>query len=179
VSDSFGTSGIFSGINSGPPGAILGGGFGSGPNKLTGQGPGPGYVSPFDQQAVGQAAQLSGEAMTNRYAQLGLSGQGATPTSPGGPAGGIGVGNIGSGMIGGGGLGGAPSSSEPTAEAMDLGQIPTLTGGIPGEAEAVIGQIQNANLQNSSGGGGGGKGGGGGGKGGLGAIGSLAMLGGK
>jgi hypothetical protein len=52
------------------------------------------------------------------------------------------------------GLGGS------TAEAMDLGQAPSLTGGIPAEFEAVMGQLQNAALNNPSGGSGGGKGGG-------------------
>jgi hypothetical protein len=171
----FGNSGIAAG-NPGPPGATVpgSGGFGSSSSKAGG--PGPGFVSPFDQQAVGRAAQFSGEAMANRYAQLGLSGQGATPTSPGGPAGGIGVGSIGAGIIPGGGLGGPGSPSETTAEMQDLGQIPTLTGGIPGEAMATIGEIQNANLanQSSSGGGGGGKGGGG--KGAGQAIGAIAPL---
>jgi len=159
----FGGPGIAAG-NPGPPGATVpgSGGFGSSTSKAGG--PGPGFVSPFDQQAVGQAAQLGAEVMTNRYAQLGLSGQGATPGTPGGPAGGIGVANIGRGMLPGsfGPGGGIPS--ETTAEMMDLGQIPTLTGGIPGEAIATIGEIQNANLSNQSsgGGGGGGKGGGGG-----------------
>src|SRR6516165_2910575 len=111
----FGNSGIAAG-NPGPPGATVpgSGGFGSSSSKAGG--PGPGFVSPFDQQAVGQAAQFSGEAMANRYAQLGLSGQGATPTSPGGPAGGIGVGSIGTGMLPGtAGVGGG-IGSEPTAE---------------------------------------------------------------
>jgi len=151
----FGGSGIAAGNPGAPSGIGLGtGGFGSSSSKSGG--PGPGFVSPFDQQVVGQAAKLGSEAMVNRYAQLGLSGQGATPTSPGGLAGGIGVGNIGTGMLPGtAGVGGG-IGSEPTAEQQDLGQIPTLTGGIPGEALAVIGDIQNANLQNTGGGGGGG-----------------------
>ena len=154
---SFGNTGIFGGTGGAPAG------FGSGESKLTGTNA-PGTVSPFDQQVVGQALNLNEQAMTNRYAQLGLSGQGATPTSPGGPAGGIGVQNIGRGMVA------NNPAAEPTAEQMDLGQIPTLTGGLPGEAEAAIGEIQNANLQAAGGSGGGGKGGGGGGKGAMGAI---------
>jgi hypothetical protein len=168
---SFGGSTITPG-GFGPPGGAFGGpGFGGGQSKLTGTNA-PGTISPFDQQAVGNALNLNEQAMTNRYAQLGLSGQGATPTSPGGPAGGIGVGNIGKGMI-------APGGAEtPTAEQQDLGLLPSLTGGLPGEAEATLGMIQNANLSQPQSGGGG-KGGGGGGKGGIGAISSLAMLGGK
>jgi len=228
----FGTSGTgLFGNNPGPPGGIgFGtGGFGSSQSKSGG--PGPGFVSPFDQQAVAGALNLGSEAMANRYAQLGLSGTGATPTSPGGPAGGIGVGAIGTGALpadltatpGAGGTTGNPlegngafpvgpfpsgftgsptnfpgasgsmptsfgpgtpfnatsGGGETTAEAMDLGQIPTLTGGLPGEAAATIGEIQNANLQTQSGNRGSGGGKGGGGKGGLGAIGSLAMMGGK
>ena len=167
----FGGSGIAGG-NPGPPSGIGfgSGGFGSSSSKSGG--PGPGFVSPFDQQVVGNALNTSMDAMVNRYAQLGLSGQGATPSSPGGPAGGIGVGNIGSGMQ-------PNQGAEPTAEQMDLGQIPTLTGGLPGEAEAVIGQIQNANLQTSGGGGSGGGGKGGGGKGAIGAVAPLLMAGGK
>lgn len=154
----FGPGGGVAAGNPGPPGGILGGpGFGGGQSKLTG-GNAPGTISPFDQQAVGNAANLSGEAMMNRYAQLGLA-------APGGTAGGIGGGPM------------------PTAEAMDLGTgfpggLPSLGGGVTGEAEATLGAIQNANLQQQqSSSGGGGKGGGG--KGGIGSIASLAAMGGK
>jgi len=179
TSSPFGSGGIVSN-NPGAPGGIgFGtGGFGSSSSKTGG--PGPGFVSPFDQQAVMNALNLGSQAMTNRYAQLGLSGQGATPTSPGGLAGGIGVGNIGTGMLPGtAGVGGG-IGSEPTAEQQDLGQIPTLTGGLPGEALATLGEIQNANLSQSggAGGGGGGKGGGGAGSA-LSSIGKAAAMGGK
>jgi hypothetical protein len=149
----FGTSGLVPG-NPGPPGGIgFGtGGFGSSSSKTGG--PGPGFVSPFDQQAVMNALNLGSDAMAHRYAQLGLSAQGASPTSPGGLAGGIGV-NAPAGTR-------PQQAMEPTAEQMDLGQIPTLTGGLPGEALATFGEIQNTNLQQSggAGGGSGGKGGG-------------------
>lgn len=160
LGSSFGPAGLAPGGSGAPAG------FGGGLNKLTGS-TAPGFVSPFDQQVVGQALNLNEQAMTNRYAQLGLSGQGATPTSPGGPAGGIGVSNIGKGLIAPGGAG------TPTAEQMDLGLLPSLTGGLPGEAEAVLGEIQNANLSQPSQSGGG-KGGGG--KGGASAIGGLLPL---
>jgi hypothetical protein len=172
-----GPSGSFGGASITPagfgaPGGILGGpGFGGGQSKLTGTNA-PGTISPFDQQAVGNAFNLNEEAMTNRYAQLGLSGMGATPTSPGGPAGGIGVGNIGTGALppqGGAGT--------PTAEQMDLGMLPSLTGGLPGEAEATLGAIQNANLQQPQSSSGGGKGGGAASA--LGGLGKAAMMGGK
>ena len=141
----------------------------------------PGFVSPFDMHAVSQGQGSSIQAMTNRYAQLGLSGTGATPHSPGGPAGGIGVGNIGASAPGSGAPGTAPpvTAGETTAEMMDLGQSPSLGGGIPAQFEAIMGMIQNANLANASmsggGGGGGGKGGGGGGKGAMGALMPLMM----
>lgn len=66
------------------------------------------------------------------------------------------------------GLGGS------TAEQMDLGQAPSVTGGIPAEFQAILGELQNANLSQSSGGGGGGGKGGGGKGGGLGSV--LPML---
>ena len=157
----FGGGGIF-GANPGTEG-----GFGSGPGGNKTGTPGPGFVPGWIQNALGQATNLGEQAMTNRYAQLGLSGQGATPTSPGGPAGGIGVGNIGTGAL--------PTNpaTTPTAEQVDLGMIPSLTGGIPGEAMATLGEIQTANLQQPSGSGasGGGKGGGA-----KGAIGPLIGL---
>jgi hypothetical protein len=168
---SFGTGTVAPG-GFGAPGGTLGGpGFGGGQSKLTGTNA-PGTISPFDQQAVGNAFNMNEEAMTNRYAQLGLSSVGASPTSPGGPAGGIGVGNIGKGMLppqGGAGT--------PTAEQMDLGMLPSLTGGLPGEAEATLGMIQNANLQQPQSSGGGGKGGGAASA--LGGLGKAAMMGGK
>ena len=144
----------------------------------------PGHVSPFDMHAVDAGQGASMQAMTNRYAQLGLSSTGATPHSPGGPAGGIGVANIGGNITGPEGPGVPPvTAGEPTAEQMDLGQIPSLVGGIPAQFEALMGMIQNANLANASmsgsGGGGGGKGGGGGGKGGMGSMLPMLMMGGK
>ena len=158
----------FGGTDISPGGFGAPSGFGGGESKLTGTNA-PGTVSPFDQQAVGNALNLNEQAMQNRYAQLGLSATGATPGSPGGPAGGVGAGS-----------GQAPQSGAgmPTAEQMDLGFLPSLAGGLPGEAEALMGQIQNANLQAAGGSGGGGKGGGG--KGGMGSmISMMGMMGGK
>lgn len=159
----------------------------------------PGALSPFDIRAAQMGAERAGRATINRYAQLGLSAQGATPTSPGGAAGGIGVANIGTqggpnpnaqpgfGTAPGVGPGGGilPSFADvnamPTAEQMDLGQAPSLVGGIPAEFEAMLGQLQTEDLsltsQMANSGGGGGKGGKGGG--GLGALGGLAKMGGK
>lgn len=134
----------------------------------------PGAISPFDRQAAQFGANQSATAMANRYAQLGLSSQGATPTSPGGTPGGTGVG------VGGGANWNANSGAGmPTAELMDLGFAPSLVGGIPQQFEAMLGQLQTEDLSltTPSGSGGGGKGGGG--KGGLGALGGLAKMGGK
>jgi hypothetical protein len=74
--------------------------------------------------------------MQNRYQQLGLGGQAATPTTPG------------------------AFLTGSTPFMMDVGETPSLTGGIPAEFQAVMGQLQNAALSNPSGGAGGGKGGG-------------------
>ena len=71
------------------------GGGGGGKGASFGSQGSPGFVSPFDQSAVNFGQGQSMTAMADRYAQLGLSAHGATPASPGGPAGGIGVGNIG------------------------------------------------------------------------------------
>jgi hypothetical protein len=161
-SDPFGGGGGVAGANPGASGGVLGGpGFGGGESKLTGTNA-PGTISPFEQQTVGRAANLSGEAMQNRYAQLGLAATGATPGHTSQKTGLHVPGTPGSAP---GGLGGGPL---PTAEAMDLGTgfpggLPSLGGGITGEAEATLGEIQNAQLQQSGGSGGGGKGGGGGG----------------
>jgi hypothetical protein len=85
----------------------------------------PGVLSPFDvaasQTGLGQAEL----AMGNRYSQLGLGQTGATPTDPGSM-----------------GLGG-------TAEQMDLGVAPSLTGGIPAEFLAGLGQVQAGDLGTS------------------------------
>jgi hypothetical protein len=165
-SDPFGGSGGVAGANPGAPS-----GFGGGESKLTGTNA-PGTISPFEQQTVGRAANLSGEAMQNRYAQLGLAGVGATPGRLNAKGHHVG-GTPGSAP---GGLGGGPL---PTAEAMDLGTgfpggLPSLGGGVTGEAEATLGEIQNAQLQQSGSGQGGGGGKGGGGKGG--GAGSLLPL---
>lgn len=169
----------------------------------------PGAISPFIMDAARTGAHQSGAAMANRYAQLGLSSVGATPAgnpfgqtpggSPGGLPGGVGVGggqnwDAGASPLQGPGggsgpatLGGPPQMLDagnagagmPTAELMDLGFAPSLTGGIPAQFEAMLGQLQTEDLSltTPSGSGGGGKGGGG--KGGLGALGGLAKMGGK
>lgn len=84
----------------------------------------PGFVPPSATAALGPAMGVSEQAMANRYSQLGLGGPGTT-----------------------GGAG-----PEGTAEKMDLGQLPSLTGGIPGQFAAVAGELQNAALAQNPGG---------------------------
>ena len=67
----------------------------------------PGSLSPFDTGIAQAGLGQSITAMENRYGQLGLGSQGATPTSPGG---GLGL---------------------STAALMDYGALPSLTGGRP------------------------------------------------
>lgn len=124
----------------------LGASFGSAPGV-------PGFVDQFSQGALGSAAGNAMQAMHNRYTQLGLGVPSGSPQSA--AASGSNLSYAGPG----------------TAEQMDLGQLPSLVGGIPAMAEATLGQMQNAALNQGSGGGGG-KGGGGG----LGGLGSLGML---
>jgi hypothetical protein len=102
----------------------IGAAFGSAPGV-------PGFVDQFSTGLLGGAASQSGQALVNRYNQLGLSGnpQGGTPQSA--AAGGTSLTS-----------GGQPS----TALGMDLGQIPSLTGGLSGLFEAGLGEMQNASL---------------------------------
>ena len=88
----------------------------------------PGAVSPFA-SGVGTAAQGVGmQAMANRYNQLGLSGNPQGGTAQSAAAGGT---NLTSG--------GAPT----TALSMDLGQTPSLVGGLDQLFQAGLGQLQN------------------------------------
>jgi hypothetical protein len=127
----------------------LGASFGSQPGV-------PGFVDQFSQGMLGQAAGQSINAMNNRYAQLGLSGN---PTGSPQQAGRTGTSQQAGGQL-------------STANAMDIGQLPSLVGGIPAMAEATLGQLQNAALNQPSSSGG--KGGGGGG---LGSLASMGMMG--
>jgi hypothetical protein len=112
-------------------------GFGSGPNLFGGSA--PGFVDPFSQSVLAANTAASTQAMNNRYAQLGLSGnpQGGTPQQA--AAGGYSL---------------QPGGAPTTAQAMDVGTIPSLTGGIAGAANATMGQMQSNALQNPAGGGG-------------------------
>jgi hypothetical protein len=81
-----------------------------------GAGGAPGHLSPFDTSVANAAAGQSIQAMANRYNQLGL----------GGP-----------------GQGGGTPTNAGTAEAMDLGILPSYTGGIPAQFQALTGELQN------------------------------------
>jgi hypothetical protein len=126
----------------------MGGGLGGGSIGGVG-GKNPGSISPFDAGVASQALGQNQQMIQNRYSQLGLSG------NPQGPGGGSPVAAAKAGVS----LtsGGAPT----TAESMDLQ-------GAELQNQALLGQMQLANLAQPSGAGG--KGGGLGGLGGLGAL---------
>lgn len=131
----------------------MGGGGGGG-------GGGIGMPDLFSLGMLGGATQQADQAMTARYNQLGLSGnpQGGSPQS---------AAKAGTSL--------QPGGQPTTALSMDLGNTPSLAGGISGMEQAVLGQLENMALQSSGGGGGGGSSGGGGkGGGGGGGLGSLA-----
>jgi hypothetical protein len=136
----------------------MGGGFGSGTNKLGNTA--PGTVDPFSQALLAQNTGFAEQAMHNRYQQLGL----------GVPSGGTGAGPHGAAAQAAAGGTSLQYGSPGIPEQMDIGSMPSLVGGIQGMSEATLGQMQN-NALSAGGGGGGGKGGGG-----LGGLGSLGML---
>ncbi|HEX3525158.1 MAG TPA: hypothetical protein VHT52_24100 [Stellaceae bacterium] len=129
----------------------------SGGGKGFGSAGSPGFLSGFDLGAANQAGAGASQAISNRYAQLGLGQTGAQPT---GPATGATPGIPGSGTT--------PTTpgnmgAGSTAMQMDLGTAPSLTGGIPEEIQAMLGQVQTQDMsqtgQQQSGKGAGGKGG--------------------
>lgn len=99
----------------------LGAPFGSRPGV-------PGFVDEFSQGVLGEATGFASQAMANRYNQLGIGVPGASPQSA--AASHTNLSSVGPG----------------TAQRMDLGGLPSLVGGIPGMAEATMGQMQNAAL---------------------------------
>lgn len=117
-----------------------------GGNTLAGGGSGfgssgaPGFISPFDLSVAQQGAGSSIGAMTNQYNRLGLGQNSATPSgpttgaTPGVP--GSGTTPVNPGSFGAG----------STPEQMDVGAAPSLTGGIPAEFQAAIGQGQTQDL---------------------------------
>lgn len=99
-------------------------------------GPAPGTVDPF---SLGQLASQTAQgttAMNNRYSQLGLGAPSGSPQSVAAS-------------------GGNMSSSGPsTANLMDIGAAPSLTGGIAGMSEATLGQMETNAMTNPTGSGG-------------------------
>lgn len=120
-----------------------------------------GTVDQFSQAALGQATDWASQAVHNTYTQLGLGkpAQG----NVGGPHGTAAQAAASGQNLTYGGAG--------IPERMDLGTFPSMVGGVQGMAAATLGQLENAALNQGSGGG---KGGGGGGLGGLGSIAGLA-----
>ena len=82
----------------------------------------PGFLPSGSTAAVGPAAGQSIGMMANRYNQLGLGGPGAA---------------------------GGTQTQMGTPEQMDLGVAPSVTGGIPAQFQAVLGQLQNQALTQS------------------------------
>jgi hypothetical protein len=106
-------------------------GFGGGKSALGGIA--PGTVDPFSSGLLAQNTGEAMQAMHNRYAQLGLG-------APSGSAQGAAAGGT------------SLSSAGPgTAEQMDLGQLPSLVGGIPGMSMATMGQMQDNALSSPTG----------------------------
>lgn len=87
----------------------------------------PGFVPGTVSAPVNAAATGGVNALANRYSQLGLGSTGATPTTPGG------------------GL------AQSTPALMDYGALPSYQGGVAGEGNAVLGQLQNQTLQSPTG----------------------------
>jgi hypothetical protein len=117
---------------------MSGGGKGLGSSGM------PGFLSSFDQQAAQQALQGGTTAITNRYQQLGLGQTGATPS---GPTTGAAAGVPGSGTTP---TSGGNFGAGPTAMQMDLGSAPSLTGGLPEEIQAMLGQVQTQDLSETA-----------------------------
>jgi hypothetical protein len=90
----------------------------------------PGQVDPFSLAALSAATGNAQTAMHNRYAQLGLGvPSGGSPQSAGSSGTNLSYGGPG------------------TAEQMDIGSMPSLTGGIAGMSEAALGEMENNSLQ--------------------------------
>lgn len=103
-----------------------------------------GFLSPFDKNAFNQAQQSAIGALTNRYQQLGL---GQTGAQPSGPTTGATAGIPGSGTTP---TTGGNFGAGSTAMQMDLGQLPSVTGGIPAETQAGLGAVQTADLSQTA-----------------------------
>lgn len=115
----------------------------------------PGFLSPFDLNAALTGATTSAADMQTQYQNLGLGQTAASPSGPNTPFKG------GGGTSGGGGASGnwSPgpgSGTTPTTPGsfgagstpfqQEIGQKPSLTGGIPEQFQALLGQQQTADL---------------------------------
>jgi hypothetical protein len=110
----------------------------------TGGGGQPGQIQGSDTANALFGTQLSIGDMTNRYKQLGLGNLQATPS---GPTSGAVAGVPGSGTTPTTGGSFGPGS---TAMQMDIGQRPSLTGGIPQEFQGALGQGQFQDLSETT-----------------------------
>jgi hypothetical protein len=108
-------------------------GSSGGKGNFFGQGPPPGTVDPFSLGVLQEQTALSEQAMNNRYNQLGLG------TTTGNP---IAAAASGTSLT---------KSGPSTAQRMDVGTLPSATGGIPGMSAATLGQMELNALSSPSG----------------------------
>lgn len=98
-------------------------------NASFGSAPGvPGFVDQFSTGILQDAQAQSNQALTNRYAQLGLSGNPQGGTAQSAAAGGTNL---------------TAGGQMTTPESMDIGYTPSLTGGLDQLFQAGLGQLQN------------------------------------
>jgi hypothetical protein len=93
---------------------------------------GIGQVDPFSLNTLAADTANAQTAMHNRYAQLGLGVPSGNPSAAGASGGSLSYGGPG------------------TAEQMDIGSAPSLTGGIAGMSNATLGQMETNALSNAA-----------------------------
>lgn len=113
----------------------------------------PGFLSPFDINAATTGATNAAADMTKQYQNLGLGQVAASPSGPNQPFKGGGATSAGAGSMQGWTPGSGTTPTTPGAFGagslplqQELGQAPTLTGGIPEQFQALLGQQQTADL---------------------------------
>lgn len=113
----------------------------------------PGFLSPFDLGAVANAQNQATGEITQTYQNLGLGQTAASPSGPNQPFKGAGGTTGGGGASGGWTPGSGTTPTTPgsfgagsTAYQQDIGAQPSVTGGIPAQFQALLGQIQNQDL---------------------------------
>lgn len=84
-----------------------------------------GYVDPFSLAALSNATHSASQNVSQRYSDLGLGVPSGNPSSAAASHTNL------------------HSTGPGTAEQMDLGNAPSLTGGVEGASEATFGQMQN------------------------------------